>query len=209
MNGAAPGWPGTGHQFRVGSRRSGLGVRQGAPKVTARPPGPPKRPALSGVAAVPPLDITPAFFRRVHACAHLLLPPRVSPPPARSWPRRSLCTAVKVFDSRRRGWSGAPHHRHDGRKIAQVLPGRVPVPGAREWTSRATPARRAGSTCTVHLASQSGPRSYEERFRLDDADYPLRAVGARRETLRPVHHSARPRGEVTLNGGDAINAGRG
>ena len=75
-----------------------------------------------------------------------------------------------------------------------MLPGRASVPGARE-------VDLAGHTCMpgwidlhVHLASQSGPRSYEERFRLDDADFALRAVGYAEKTLHGrLHHRARPR----------------
>jgi len=93
-------------------------------------------------------------------------------------------------------------------KISQVLPGRVPVPGARE-------VDLAGHTCTpgwidlhVHMASQSAPRSYEERFRLDDADYALRAVGYAERTLKAGFTTVRDLGgEVTLKLRDAINAG--
>ncbi len=95
----------------------------------------------------------------------------------------------------------------DGR-ISQVLPGRVPVPGARE-------VDLAGHTCSpgwidlhVHMAMQSSPRSYEERFRLDDADYALRAVGYAEKTLQAGFTTVRDLGgEVTLKLRDAINAG--
>jgi imidazolonepropionase-like amidohydrolase len=95
----------------------------------------------------------------------------------------------------------------DGR-ISQVLPGRVSVPGARA-------VDLAGHTCMpgwidlhVHMASQSGPRSYEERFRLDDTDFALRAVGYAEKTLQAGFTTVRDLGgEVTLKLRDAINAG--
>lgn len=95
----------------------------------------------------------------------------------------------------------------DGR-ISQVLPGRVAVPGARA-------VDLAGHTCMpgwidlhVHLASESNPRAYEERFRLDDVDFAFRAVGYAEKTLRAGFTTVRDLGgEVTLKLRDAINAG--
>jgi imidazolonepropionase-like amidohydrolase len=93
-------------------------------------------------------------------------------------------------------------------KVSQVLPGRVAVPGARV-------VDLAGHTCMpgwidlhVHLATQSSPRSYEERFRLDDADFALRAVGHAEKTLMAGFTTVRDLGgEVTLKLRDAINQG--
>jgi imidazolonepropionase-like amidohydrolase len=95
----------------------------------------------------------------------------------------------------------------DGR-ISQMLPGRVAVPGARV-------VDLAGHTCMpgwidlhVHLASESNPRAYEERFRLDDVDFAFRAVGYAEKTLRAGFTTVRDLGgEVTLKLRDAINAG--
>ena len=95
----------------------------------------------------------------------------------------------------------------DGR-ISQVLPGRVAVPGARA-------VDLAGYTCMpgwidlhVHLGSESNPRAYEERFRLDDVDFAFRAVGYAEKTLRAGFTTVRDLGgEVTLKLRDAINAG--
>jgi len=95
----------------------------------------------------------------------------------------------------------------DGR-IREVLPGRVAVPDARAIDL-------AGHTCTpgwidlhVHMTMQSSPRSYEERFRLDDADFALRGVSYAGKTLRAGFTTVRDvGGEVTLKLRDAINAG--
>jgi imidazolonepropionase-like amidohydrolase len=113
-----------------------------------------------------------------------------------------------LFDSKSARLVGARTIVTSDGRISQVLPGRASVPGARE-------VDLSGHTCTpgwidlhVHMASQSGPRSYEERFRLDDADYALRAVGYGEKTLRAGFTTVRDLGgEVTLKLRDAINAG--
>jgi imidazolonepropionase-like amidohydrolase len=113
-----------------------------------------------------------------------------------------------VFDSKAARLVGARTIVTNDGKISQVLPGKVPVPGARE-------VDLSGHTCSpgwidlhVHMASQSGPRSYEERFRLDDVDYAFRAVGYAEKTLRAGFTTVRDLGgEVTLKLRDAINQG--
>ncbi len=93
-------------------------------------------------------------------------------------------------------------------KVSEVLPGRVSVPGARE-------VDLAGHTCMpgwidlhVHIGQQSSPRSYEERFRLDDADFALRAVGYAERTLLAGFTTVRDLGgEVAPKLRDAINQG--
>lgn len=113
-----------------------------------------------------------------------------------------------VFDSKAAQLVGARTIVVTEGRIGQVLPGRVAVPGARE-------VDLAGHTCTpgwidlhVHLGMQSSPRSYEERFRLDDADYAFRAVGYAGKTLEAGFTTVRDLGgEVTLKLRDAINAG--
>jgi len=114
----------------------------------------------------------------------------------------------EVFDSKVARLIGSHTIVTSDGRISQVLPGRAAVPGARE-------VDLARHTCTpgwidlhVHLASQSGPRSYEERFRLDDADFALRAVGYGEKTLLAGFTTVRDLGgEVTLKLRDAINAG--
>jgi imidazolonepropionase-like amidohydrolase len=114
----------------------------------------------------------------------------------------------EVFDSKSARLVGARTLVTSDGKIAQVLPGGASVPGARE-------VDLAGHTCMpgwidlhVHMAQQSGPRSYEERFRLDDADFALRAVGYAEKTLQAGFTTVRDLGgEVTLKLRDAINAG--
>ncbi len=95
----------------------------------------------------------------------------------------------------------------DGR-IAQVLPGKVTAPGA-------TVIDLSGQTCLpglidlhVHLSQQSNPRSYEERFRLDDVDFGFRALAYADRTLKAGFTTVRDLGgEVTLHLRDAINQG--
>ena len=114
----------------------------------------------------------------------------------------------EVFDSKSARLTGARTVVVSEGRIGQVLPGRVEVPGARA-------VDLAGHTCMpgwidlhVHLASQSNPRAYEERFRLDDADFALRAVGFAEKTLLAGFTTVRDLGgEVTLKLRDAINQG--
>ena len=93
-------------------------------------------------------------------------------------------------------------------KVAEVLPGKVQVPGA-------TAIDLAGHTCSpgwtdlhVHMASQSSPQSYSEGFRLDDVDFAFRAVGYAEKTLMAGFTSVRDLGgEVAPHLRDAINQG--
>lgn len=93
-------------------------------------------------------------------------------------------------------------------KIAEVLPGRADVAGARAIDL-------SGHTCTpgwtdlhVHLASQSSPQSYSEGFRLDDVDFAFRSVGFAKKTLLAGFTSVRDLGgEVSPHLRDAINQG--
>ena len=93
-------------------------------------------------------------------------------------------------------------------KVAEVLPGKVQVPGA-------TAIDLAGHTCSpgwtdlhVHMASQSSPQSYSEGFRLDDVDFAFRAVGYAEKTLMAGFTSVRDLGgQVAPHLRDAINQG--
>ena len=112
-----------------------------------------------------------------------------------------------VFESKSARLVGAHTIVTSDGRISQVLPGRVAVPGARA-------VDLAGHTCMpgwidlhVHLASESNPRAYEERFRLDNVDFAFRAVGYAEKTLRAGFTTVRDLGgEVTLKLRDAINA---
>jgi len=113
-----------------------------------------------------------------------------------------------VFESKSARLVGARTIVTSDGRISQVLPGRVAVPGARA-------VDLVGHTCMpgwidlhVHLGSESNPRAYEERFRLDDVDFAFRAVGYAEKTLRAGFTTVRDLGgEVTLKLRDAINAG--
>jgi imidazolonepropionase-like amidohydrolase len=93
-------------------------------------------------------------------------------------------------------------------KVAEVLAGRVDVPGTQAIDL-------TGHTCTpgwtdlhVHLGSESSPKSYEEEFRLDDTDFAFRSVGYAKKTLLAGFTSVRDLGgEVSPHLRNAINQG--
>ncbi|RPI14463.1 MAG: amidohydrolase family protein [Lysobacterales bacterium] len=95
----------------------------------------------------------------------------------------------------------------DGR-ISAVLPGRAAVPDA-------TAVDLTDATCLpgfidlhVHLSQESNPKSYEERFRLDDIDFGYRAIAYADRTLKAGFTTVRDlNGEVALHLRDAINQG--
>jgi len=93
-------------------------------------------------------------------------------------------------------------------RVAEVLEGRVEVPGART-------VDLAGHTCLpgwtdlhVHLGSQSNPQSYSEGFRLDPVDFAYRSVGFAEKTLLAGFTSVRDLGgEIAPHLRDAVNQG--
>jgi len=114
----------------------------------------------------------------------------------------------ETFDSRSAQLVGARTIVTNGDRIDQVLPGIVTVPGARVVDLGAHTCMPGWIDLHVHLGSQSGPRSYEERFRLDDADFALRGVGYAEKTLQAGFTTVRDLGgEVALKLRDAINQG--
>ena len=93
-------------------------------------------------------------------------------------------------------------------KIAEVLAGRVEVPGAQAIDLSARTCSPGWTDLHVHLGDQSSPKSYEEEFRLDQVDFAYRSVGYARKTLLAGFTSVRDLGgEVTLHLRDAINQG--
>jgi imidazolonepropionase-like amidohydrolase len=114
----------------------------------------------------------------------------------------------KLFDAR----SGKVLEAHtvvvrDG-KVAEVLPGRADVTGAKAIDL-------AGRTCLpgwtdlhVHLSSQSSPQSYSEGFRLDPVDFAYRSVAYAEKTLMAGFTSVRDLGgEVVPHLRDAVSQG--
>lgn len=93
-------------------------------------------------------------------------------------------------------------------KIAEVLAGRVDVPGSRAIDLSAHTCSPGWTDLHVHLGDQSSPKSYEEEFRLDNVDFAYRSVGYARKTLLAGFTSVRDLGgEVSLHLRDAINQG--
>ncbi|MGH8076863.1 MAG: amidohydrolase family protein [Lysobacter sp.] len=93
-------------------------------------------------------------------------------------------------------------------KIAEVLIGRVDVPGATTVDLSAHTCSPGWTDLHVHMQDQSSPDSYEEEFRLDDVDFAYRSVGYARKTLLAGFTSVRDLGgEVAPHLRDAINEG--
>jgi imidazolonepropionase-like amidohydrolase len=95
----------------------------------------------------------------------------------------------------------------DGRIVA-VLPGRTAVPDATTVDLSAATCLPGFIDLHVHLSQESNPKSYEERFRLDDIDFGYRAIAYARRTLEAGFTTVRDlNGEVALHLRDAINQG--
>jgi imidazolonepropionase-like amidohydrolase len=113
-----------------------------------------------------------------------------------------------VFDSKSARVVGARTIVVRADRIAEVAEGRTAPAGA-------TVVDLSGHTCSpgwidlhVHLGQESNPKSYEERFRLDDTAYAFRSVGYAERTLLAGFTTVRDLGgEVTLDLRDAINQG--
>ncbi len=124
-------------------------------------------------------------------------------------PEAQALQCARLFDARSGKVLGAHTVVVRAGKVAEVLPGIVPVAGARD-------VDLAGRTCLpgwtdlhVHMASESSPQSYSEGFRLDDVDYAFRAVGYAEKTLMAGFTSVRDLGgEVGPHLRDAITQGR-
>jgi imidazolonepropionase-like amidohydrolase len=130
----------------------------------------------------------------------------------RAVPASSVATTVlhcgRLFDSRSgRVLDARTIVVRDGR-IAEVLPGRAEVPGARAIDLSGRTCSPGWTDLHVHMGSQSSPQSYSEGFRLDPTDYAFRSVGYARKTLHAGFTSVRDLGgEVTPHLRDAINQG--
>jgi imidazolonepropionase-like amidohydrolase len=124
-------------------------------------------------------------------------------------PEARALQCERLFDARSGKVLGAHTVVVREGKVAEVLPGIVPVAGAQA-------VDLAGRTCLpgwtdlhVHMASESSPQSYSEGFRLDDVDYAFRAVGYAEKTLMAGFTSVRDLGgEVGPHLRDAITQGR-
>ena len=113
-----------------------------------------------------------------------------------------------VFDSKSARLVGARTFVVRADRIAEVADGRAAPSGA-------TVVDLSGHTCSpgwidlhVHLGSESNPKAYEERFRLDDTTYAFRSVGYAERTLLAGFTTVRDLGgEVALDLRDAVAQG--
>ena len=114
----------------------------------------------------------------------------------------------RLFDARSGQMLGARTVVVGEGRITQVLDGAAQVPGAKLIDLSTHTCSPGWTDLHVHLGSQSSPKSYEEGFRLDDADYAFRAGSYAGKTLRAGFTSVRDLGgSVSLHLRDAINQG--
>jgi len=114
----------------------------------------------------------------------------------------------EVFDSRTARLVGASTIVVEDARIRELRPGRATVDGAREIDLPDHTCMPGWIDLHVHLNGQSSPKSYEERFRLDDADEVLRGAFYAEKTLRAGFTTVRDLGGAsTLKLRNAINQG--
>ena len=114
----------------------------------------------------------------------------------------------RLFDARSGQMLGARTVVVSEGRVSQVLEGSPEVPGAKVIDLSSRSCSPGWTDLHVHLASQSSPKSYEEEFRLDPADFAYRAADFARKTLHAGFTSVRDLGgTVTPHLRDAINAG--
>jgi imidazolonepropionase-like amidohydrolase len=93
-------------------------------------------------------------------------------------------------------------------KVAEVLPGRAEVAGAKPVDLGARTCLPGWTDLHVHLSGQSSPQSYSEGFRLDPVDFAYRSVGYAEKTLMAGFTSVRDLGgEVVPHLRDAVAQG--
>jgi imidazolonepropionase-like amidohydrolase len=93
-------------------------------------------------------------------------------------------------------------------KVAEVLPGRADVAGAKAVDLTARTCLPGWTDLHVHLSSQSSPQSYSEGFRLDAVDFAYRSVAYAEKTLMAGFTSVRDLGgEVVPHLRDAVSQG--
>lgn len=112
----------------------------------------------------------------------------------------------KLFDTRGGAMLNARTIIVRGGKIAEVLPGKAEVKDAEIVDLSDRTCMPGWTDLHVHITSESNPKAYEERFRLDDVDFAYRSVGFAEKTLQAGFTTVRDLGgEVAPRLRDAIN----
>ncbi len=114
----------------------------------------------------------------------------------------------RLFDARSGKVLGAHTVVVRDGKVADVLPGIVPVRGVQAVDLSGHTCLPGWTDLHVHMTDESSPQSYSEGFRLDDVDYAYRSVGFARRTLMAGFTSVRDLGgSVAPHLRDAIAEG--